>query len=220
MLKKVLIGVLVGSICIFIVYRFLGNKGYLKVFKIPTTNCSPTLNPGDYIVTSNLVVPRNNDLVIFLRNDSIFGINYFTSRLIAKEGDTIEMKKGVVIVNSENIDKELSLKHSYLLNKEQVEQYRNLVGPDNFEIYPQGNNKFLVNIEDDRVPEIDSELIKNDLTSTKLYKSTWSFDDFGPYVIPEDTFFVLGDNRHNSLDSRTYGPINIENYRGKIIFPN
>lgn len=220
MLKKVLIGVLVGSICIFIVYRFLGNKGYLKVFKIPTTNCSPTLNPGDYIVTSNLVVPRNNDLVIFLRNDSIFGINYFTSRLIAKEGDTIEMKKGVVIVNSENIDKELSLKHSYLLNKEQVEQYKNLVGPDNFEIYPQGNNKFLVNIEDDRVPEIDSELIKNDLTSTKLYKSTWSFDDFGPYVIPEDTFFVLGDNRHNSLDSRTYGPINIENYRGKIIFPN
>jgi len=31
--------------------------------------------------------------------------------------------------------------------------------------------------------------------------------DFGPITVPEDSYFLLGDNRHNSLDSRTIGAI-------------
>ena len=41
--------------------------------------------------------------------------------------------------------------------------------------------------------------------------------------LKEDEFYVLGDNREVSLDSRDMGPINKDNIRGKVvlrIFPN
>lgn len=37
-------------------------------------------------------------------------------------------------------------------------------------------------------------------------------------VLEEDEYFVLGDNRNNSIDSRTLGTINIEKIKGKVIF--
>ncbi|RAP27045.1 Signal peptidase I [Brevibacillus laterosporus] len=41
--------------------------------------------------------------------------------------------------------------------------------------------------------------------------------DFGPFTIPQESVFVLGDNRVNSADSREYGPIEIEKIKGKMI---
>jgi signal peptidase I len=44
-----------------------------------------------------------------------------------------------------------------------------------------------------------------------------SHDDWGPSVIPEDSFFVLGDHRNNSADSRHWGVVRTQDIRGKII---
>ncbi len=44
-----------------------------------------------------------------------------------------------------------------------------------------------------------------------------SRDNFGPYVVPKDTYFMMGDNRDNSYDSRFWGPVKKELVLGEAM---
>jgi signal peptidase I, bacterial type len=59
----------------------------------------------------------------------------------------------------------------------------------------------------------------NDEPLNEKFQKIDSEDDFGPVVVPENEFFLLGDNRPNSYDSRYWKPSTIkrENIFGKII---
>ena len=45
-------------------------------------------------------------------------------------------------------------------------------------------------------------------------------EDFGPYVVPEDCYFMLGDNRNNSWDSRYWNNTYLtrKGMLGKVVF--
>jgi signal peptidase I len=85
--------------------------------------------------------------------------------------------------------------------------------------------KRVIGLEGEKVEIIHNKIYIND----KLIADPWghygdqselkrffpSVDRYGPYVVPKDSLFVLGDNRDNSQDSRFWGFVHLNAVRGK-----
>ncbi|MFT5893026.1 MAG: signal peptidase I [Dokdonia sp.] len=220
--KKILLSIAIVFFGILISYQFVGSKGYLKVYKIPTTASSPTLEPGDYILVSNLVPTKNNDYVVFKRFDENFGMGNYVFRMIAKEGDTLSIINGATFVNNVNTDKDIRTKHAYKMHKDVLNKQRFL--QENNDYYQISNDSIFIFLEDQIAKSISKKVIKADAISPKKVHETfpeeWNSYTFGPLIIPENTFFVMGDNRDNAMDSRFIGLIDQNNYVGKAINVN
>lgn len=84
--------------------------------------------------------------------------------------------------------------------------------------------KRVIGLPGDKISIKDNKLYINDSQYKESYISdTLQYNDFelstlGYDKVPENTYFVLGDNRENSLDSREIGVIKKEDIIGKISF--
>ncbi len=54
-------------------------------------------------------------------------------------------------------------------------------------------------------------------TPEKYLPEGLSYYDFGPVIVPNGCYLMLGDNRPNSEDSRVWGPLPKENIIGKAV---
>lgn len=55
------------------------------------------------------------------------------------------------------------------------------------------------------------------ITENFDHSTTKDFTTFSDNTIPKNYYFVIGDNRSNSMDSRIFGLINIEDIVGRVV---
>ena len=182
-------------------------KAYIfQNFMIPSPSMESTLLVGDYLVGNRLkyffTEPEREDIVMFYNQEDpkypqppkdyirLVGPiywdktanffkwhqkKYFVKRVIGLPGDKVEIKDRRVYLNDQ------LFQHDY-------EQY---VDPHGFNNVPiTWNNQNEVN--DINYGPYDGK-IKGER------------DNFGPVVVPDNSYFVMGDNRDLSSDSRFWG---------------
>ncbi len=188
---------------------------FLQAFKIPSASMRNTLVEGDHLFVNKAAygfrVPFTNkrlgqredvkqgDIIVFkfpAKNryqvncgmESQYGRD-FVKRVIAMPGDTVEVKEGRPWVNGKE------------LPQQPYERYENVTrqeGP----------------INDD--PALYQRIWQNHQLDN--YVGAELRDSFGPVTVPPNSYFVMGDSRDNSCDSRFWGPVPMENIKGKAWF--
>ena len=151
----------------------------------------PTLMIGDFILVSKFFyTPAKGDVVVF-RYPKDPMINYI-KRIIAVPGDTLEIKGRHLFVNGKR--------------QERMEEE----GPASFQEissqYSEYELRFLRVKTGNYVHGIIED--KDDYYTIDEEKTT----------LAEGQYFVMGDNRDFSYDSRFWGPLEREYIRGKAIF--
>ena len=121
--------------------------------------------------------PQRGDVVV-LTPPETNGKKDFIKRVIALEGETIEIRNRNVFINGR------LLAESYKFYYEP----ENLLDESRSGVYP-AMEEYFIN--------------KSNLKS---------------YKVPKGKLFVIGDNRDRSFDSRFFGPVPVENIRGKAVF--
>ena len=124
-------------------------------------------------------------------------------------------------VNGTSMYPTLQDKEFMILNKISLKQGINRF----YIVVVQENNKYIIKrvigLPGESVMYKDSKLYINGKVIEDNYSKTTT-NDFDNVVLGENEYFVMGDNRAVSSDSRIIGPVNIKNIKGKtnlIIFP-
>jgi signal peptidase I len=215
-----LIIILVSAISL---YLLIPLTGILKVYKVPSNSNFPTIKPGDRIYVSRLFSPKRFSFIAYRTHTEQFGNAIYTQRLCGLEGDTIEMRAGDLYINGQFADSSLSLAHFYTVPLSELSKIERLISDE--EKQAIGNrDSVTANLADADVRRLllkatrqvmDSTLKVEELTA--VFKKSINADYFGPVVVPKNKYFLLGDNRSASQDSRYLGFADKSDFVGTVI---
>ena len=166
-------------------------------FNIPSSSMKPTLLIGDYLFVSKFSygysrhsfpfspplfdgrssanAPKRGDVVVFKLPYD--NRTDFIKRVIGLPGDTISVRNGQVILNNQPIKKE---RVADFVEKDAAGNEHHI--PRYRETLPSGHSYMVL------------DAVANGPA-----------DNVGEYIVPEGHYFMMGDNRDNSSDSRMLG---------------
>jgi signal peptidase I len=151
----------------------------------------PDFNSNGHLVEGDR--PKRGDIVVFLYPKD--NKTHFVKRCVGVGGDLIMLKN----------------KTLYLLPHEGEEYVKNNFSPSQIEKI--GDKLWVKNIYRDRFPA----LVNDEKVDNKYLYPTALFD-FAPIRVKKDHFFMMGDNRDHSNDSRFWGQVPYRNIIGKPWF--
>ena len=201
----------VASICSVLVVGLFILTFLAQNFVIPSGSMENTLLVGDHLVVDRISLapsakwmplvhyrePRHGDIVVFIKPvaepelDAEGKPQYFilVKRLIGMPGDHIHLHEGVVFING-------------------VAQPAPKEGSDDagggdpvfLDEFPSEPPPAISGVPDSWIVDFPNHVVDGDL------------------VVPPGMYFMMGDNRHNSLDSRYWGFVPRQNIMGRPLF--
>ena len=183
---------------------FLIRTTVVEAFRIPTGSMEDTLLVGDFLLVNKFIYGiRTPDWIGIPFTD--IGFNVASHRFPALR----KPKQGDIVVFKYPLDPKLNyIKRCIAVAGQTVEIRNKKVFVDGVEFPLPDDGKFTNN------RMIPSGVRERGI----LYMGeNWSKDNFGPITVPEGHYFVMGDNRDNSADSRYWGFLPKKNVVGKAM---
>jgi signal peptidase I len=197
-----------GALVIFLFIRTF----FIEAFRIPSGSMIPSLLVGDWLFVNKLVYgphipftqinlpgysdPKRGEVVVFVspfQPDEAAkgndGTPTLVKRLIGTPGDTLYMRDGLVYVNG-------------------IAQRQGFAAASN----EKGDGTYVDPLFDWQK----RYALKSSRFGAAPAQPT--LDNWGPLVVPPAHYFMMGDNRYCSKDSRYWGVVPRENVRGRPMF--
>jgi signal peptidase I len=191
-------------IAVAFVLAFLIKSTIVGAYMIPTPSMESTLMAGDYILGNRFIYgseipftgirlpaisqPKHGDMIIFTPPHD--PKENYVKRCVGLPGDTIQLINKRLYVNGEMVE---DAEHSQHISKQII--------PIN---YP---------LSDPYIKAFEQFGVSND-----GHRPFTPFrDNSYEIVVPENKYFMMGDNRDNSLDSRMWGFADRDQIKGKVM---
>ena len=188
-----------------------------------------------YFIIQAFKIPTGSMRMSLLEGDHLFAMKFiYGLRVPFSDGKRIlpikEVKRGDVVIFQCPPEALSVIERAHGIKKDYIKRCIGLAG-DKIEIK---DKKLFVNdelMEESYVDYADSDTLTNfSLFETQeKYQQTWEKgkfatlppafvrDNFGPVIVPEGHYMVMGDNRDYSFDSRYWGPLPDKYLKGKAL---
>ena len=193
-------------------------------FVIPSESMYPQLTEGDFIVVSktsygikfpfsnvnmfDLNTPEAGDVAVF---QYPLDVNtYFVKRVIGVPGDTIVWKDNDMFINGQRVERTKTVPSGLRDTWSVRYEWETINNKKHIIRKMTDNDAALFNVAYDFVK------IRSDSILRDQGKDPEQFKNYLEIKIPPDYYFMMGDNREQSMDSRSWGLVHKNYFVGKV----